>query len=189
MAIFTSAMDKKIIKVYKTKKAKDGSVGKLLKELNISQRALKKRVLELGLEEYTINQKVWSREELEVLKQLSYLSAEQIQQKLKRRGFNRTVVSISNAKAKKIKKIPLANADFYSIQDIADGLGVTYGTVYSWVKQGLIKTKRTNSKHADDYYCSEEEIRDFIKNHGIILNLSKVMKEWFLSVIFPLELK
>jgi acetyl-CoA synthetase len=55
----------------------------------------------------------------------------------------------------------LVEEDYYTLQDIADRLKVSYRTVYRWVRAGKLPAY----KFGQDWRVKESDLRDFVEAH------------------------
>jgi excisionase family DNA binding protein len=55
----------------------------------------------------------------------------------------------------------LVEEDYYTLQDIADRLKVSYRTVYRWVRAGKLPAY----KFGQDWRVKESDLREFVEAH------------------------
>lgn len=155
----------------------------LSKRVGIPHWALKKRARELGLAR--TKEKPWSEPELEILARYAWMSDERLRLKLKAAGYSRTVTGI-HLKLRRMKF--KADPEFYSATGLAQALGIDSHVVSRWIKCGHLKaglrgTARGEQQNGDIYLIREKDIRRFILEHPMEIDLRKVDQLWFLDLI------
>lgn len=144
-----------------------------------------KRASELGVIPITGSGAYWSKREIEILEESSDKSNITIQRRLRVEGFKRSTSAIIS----KFKKMSiLRNRDGYSASSLAECFGVATRTVISKIKSGKIKAGHFSSKKAEhnignSYFITDKEIRKFIIEYIDEIDIRKVDKFWFVSLL------
>jgi len=123
------------------------------------------------------NHSEWSEAELKILNRHAFSSVITIQRRLKERGFSRGRGLISS---KRIETEAKLNSGGNNADTVAELLGIPKSTLHSRIKSGLLKAKMMDS---GNYYIKDKDVRSFVLDNMNLINLCKVEKFWFLSVI------
>lgn len=125
----------------------------------------------------------WSPAEDALIEDFGFLSVEGVQQKLKLAGFRRTPAAVQQ----RIKRLRVRRTtDGYSMNKLAELLGVARPTVSKWISRGMIQPAPTGVKYSADrerFYFSPAAIREFVLNHPEEVMLERVEKFAFLDII------
>ena len=57
----------------------------------------------------------------------------------------------------------IASETYYTLQEVADGIGVHYQTVRTWMKEGRLKV----SKVGKSYRVPESELKRLLETNGV----------------------
>jgi transcriptional regulator with XRE-family HTH domain len=149
-----------------------------------STAVIERRARELGLC-HARNDTRWSTEEEELLQDIAFQSPEAIQAKLRHRfGTHRTLTAIE-AKRQRMKL--LQNLDGMNLRQLAEALGVAQKTVHRWLDsrriRGILRFPELQAVCRHVWFFPTPEIRRFIFENLDCLDLSRVEKYWFVSVV------
>ena len=181
---FTPGIDKQIIRVYQTMTGK-GQVKALAKRVGIPHQAIYLRALKICTVKPRVKEKKWSDQELQILKLNAHKSFEKIKQQLEHFGFTRSI----NGIALKRQRLRLpANLEGYTANNLATCFGVDHDTVRRWIRLGYLKAKhretaRTTAQGGDMWWIKEKDIKTFIIENIIIIDIRKVDKFWFVDML------
>jgi hypothetical protein len=145
--------------------------------------AVCKRGAELGLAR--VKERVWSEQEERLLARFGYLAPTGIQRKLSEAGFARSVTAIQVKVSRNHIK---SNLEGYSACQLSDALGVDVKKVLRWVQQGVLKAERRGTERlpqqgGDMWWISDASVRRFILRFPGEIDLARVEKIWFLSLL------
>ncbi len=156
-----------------------GAIRDLSKRLRMPHQTISGIAHRHGFSRVTLlrNHTEWSEEELDILNKHAFSSIETIKRKLIARGFKRGLGVIS---AKRIETCAKLNSGGNNAIELAILLGIPKTTLLSRIKSGALKAKMTDS---GDYFIKDKDVRSFVLNNMNQINLCKVEKFWFLSVI------
>ncbi len=186
--IFTSEQDQLIVKTYREIQPEAGKapvVRLLAQKFNMPPWQVSRRAREIGAYEPRIKEPRWSKKELMMLERHAHKHPENIWNHFKRNGFTRSVTGII-IKRKRMRLIK--NLEGYTGRQVAEGFGIDSHCVKRWIKDGLLKakkreTKRTELQGGDIYYIRDKDIRQFIIESIGLIDLRKVDKFWFIDVL------
>jgi hypothetical protein len=177
---FTKEMDQEIIDYYKNRFY--GGLCLLAEKFDVTSTVIYKRAKILG----AVTRVKWTMDELKVLEKFADRPAFFICKELEKLGYKRTSDSIREARRRYSIR---SSRNYLTTGDVAYGFGVTIKTVLSWHKSGWLKstslgTKRGDRQKEDLFYFKEVQVYNFIKKYNYLIDLSKVVKEWFFDIIF-----
>ena len=126
----------------------------------------------------------------EILQQFAYLGAENLQRRLRRAGYKRSITGIT-IKRKRMKFSKYAEG--YSAHALGEYLGVDGHFVTCAIKAGRLKAKRRGTRRVkaqggDSFYVSEKAVRDYILTYLNEIDIRKVEKHWFVGVLTGWEI-
>lgn len=108
-----------------------------------------------------------------------------MQRKLAEAGFARSVTAIQvKVNRNRIK----SNLEGYSACQLADALGVEAKKVVRWIQQGVLKAERRGTgrlpqQGGDTWWISDASVRRFVLRYPGEIDLARVEKIWFLSLL------
>jgi hypothetical protein len=187
----TPEVEKRLREIYSSG-AKGGKQGGLptLKgyacELGVPRFVLSKHASKMGI--VPTKEPPWSREELELLGKVGYLSPDAIQQRFKRRGFKRTLVAIRLMRRRRqVHK----GSPYFSANAMAVLFGIDAHKVdREWLakypdklKFVLKGTRKGGRQRGDTKLFHVNTIREFVYSHPEEIDLHKVDKVWFLWLV------
>ncbi len=180
----TAQIDDLIREAYLRLRMGDRSSLKALSgQLGWTRGAVCKRGAELGLAR--VKERIWSEREERVLAKFGHLAPSGIQRKLAEAGFARSVTAIQvKVNRNRIK----SNLDGYSACQLADALGVEVKKVLRWIQQGVLKAERRGTDRlpqqgGDIWWISDAGVRRFVLRYPGEIDLARVEKIWFLSLL------
>lgn len=181
---FTPETDQQITRVYQGMTGK-GQVTALAKRIGIPKQIIYKHAIEASLVQPRTKEPTWSDNELKILKLNAHKSVQKIQIQLKQFGFNRSINGIS-LKRKRLR-MP-ANLEGHTGTGLALCFGVDFSVVKRWIKLGYLKAKRrgtarTEKQGGDMWWIKEKDIKTFIIENIIIIDIRKVDKFWFVDML------
>lgn len=141
-----------------------------------------KRALALGLVSPRFKEPAWTEAELELISENAYRSAHTLQKMLKSRGFLRTETAI----IVKLKRLGADRTDPHHLNAnmLAQAMGVDRKTVTLWIDKGWLKATRRQKTETDDYWwIHRKDIRRFIVDNIVVVDLRKVEKFWFVDLL------
>ncbi len=180
----TAQIDERIREAYLNLRMGDRSAIKTVSwQLGWTSSAVCKRGAELGLAR--AKERVWSEREERVLARFGHLAPTGIQRKLAEAGFSRSVAAIQ---IKLTRNRIKSNLDGYSACQLADALGVEAKKVLRWIQQGVLKAERRGTDRlpqqgGDIWWISDASLRRFILRFPGEIDLARVEKIWFLSLL------
>jgi hypothetical protein len=129
----------------------------------------------------------WSARELHILELNAMYVPEVIQRKLRARGFRRSVAGIDIKRDRMRFK---EQQEPCSARAVSRCFGIDTHTVLSWIAKGWLKaahkgTKRHGHQGGDEWIIKDKDIRNFIIDNIGVVDLRKVDKWWFVSVLCP----
>jgi hypothetical protein len=179
--LFTDQIDRLIREIYlghPDAKTRPG-IRMLAKKMDVPHWALRKRARELGLAR--TKELPWSEPELQILSRYACMSDERIRLKLKAAGYSRTVTGIHL----KLRRMKFKNdPGFYSAISLAQALGIDSHAVSRWIRRGHLEaelrdTGRGEKQNGNIYLIREKDVRRFILEHPMEIDLRKVDQLWF----------
>jgi hypothetical protein len=148
-----------------------------------TRNAICKRGAELGLAR--VKERVWSEQEDRILAKFGHLAPTGIQRKLSEAGFSRSVTAIQvKLNRNRIK----SNLEGYSACQLADALGVEVKKVLRWIQRGILQAQRRGTERlpqqgGDIWWISDASVRRFVLRFPGEIDLARVEKIWFLSLL------
>jgi hypothetical protein len=145
--------------------------------------AVCKRGAELGLAR--VKERIWSEREEKLLAKYGHLAPSGIQRRLSEAGFARSIAAIQiKVNRSRIK----SNLEGYSACQLADALGVDVKKVLRWIHQGVLKAERRGTERlpqqgGDIWWISDAGVRRFVLRFPGEIDLARVEKIWFLSLL------
>ena len=142
-----------------------------------------RRAAELGLSR--IKEPPWNEAELALLEEWKFLTAEAIARKFRQAELARTATAIKL----KLKRLDLdRRAGVYSATALAAALGVDGHKIVAWIRARLLAAEprgsaRRPEQGGDSWLIREADVRAFIFAHAEEIDLAKVSKWWFLSLL------
>ncbi len=180
----TGQIDARIRDAYLRLRLGDRSALKALAwQLGWTPSAVCKRGAELGLAR--VKERLWSEQEERVLARFGHLAPSGMQRKLAEAGFARSVTAIQvKVNRNRIK----SNLEGYSACQLADALGVEAKKVVRWIQQGVLKAERRGTgrlpqQGGDTWWISDASVRRFVLRYPGEIDLARVEKIWFLSLL------
>lgn len=186
--IWTLEQDRLIVKTYREIQPAAGKspvVRQLAQRFNIPPWQVSRRAREIEAYEPKIKEPRWNKKELMMLERHAHKHPENIWQHFKRNGFDRSVTGII-IKRKRMRL--MKNLEGYTGKQVAEGLGMESHCITRWVREGLLRvkrreTKRTEIQGGDIYYIKEKDIKEFIMENIGLIDIRKVDKFWFVDVM------
>jgi hypothetical protein len=180
----TAQIDERIREAYLGLRMGDRSALKTLAwQIGWTRSAVCKRGAELGLAR--AKERVWLDREERILARFGHLAPTGIQRKLAEAGFARSVSAIQiKVNRDRIKR----NLAGYSACQLADALGVEAKKVLRWIQQGVLKAERRGTERlpqqgGDIWWISDASVRRFVIRFPGEIDLARVEKIWFLSLL------
>ncbi len=184
---FTPEQDALIFKVYREKACtkKHPWVKELACKFGLPEWKVSRRARLIGAYEPRIKEPPWSGRELHIMQLNAMYSPEVIQRKLKAQGFKRSITAVD------IKRGRMRFREQYdpcSAQAIAHCFGIDIHSVLTWITKGWLRaskkgTKRHGKQGGDEWIIKDKDILAFIVNNVGIIDIRKVDKFWFVSVL------
>ncbi len=120
-----------------------------------------------------------------MLEEVGFQSPETIQKKLETQfGIHRTLTAIE---AKRQRMQITANMDGLNLSQLADALGVTKRTVARWLERrrirAVLRFPHLQSVNRHVWFFHNAEIRRFILQNLECIDLCRVEKQWFVSIL------
>ncbi|MEO7065358.1 MAG: hypothetical protein ABI114_00455 [Rhodanobacter sp.] len=149
-----------------------------------------RRARDLGLTTPRFRELTWCTAEIDVLKRTAHLAPQAVQRGLKYAGFRRTTTAISVQR--KRQGITRQKGEDYSCRQAADMLGADAGTLMREIRMGYLQAKpHPDYKPRSDgqttqYVITERDLRSYIVNHPVRLNLRKLPAghvPWFIDLV------
>ena len=174
-----------IIRVYQQDTG-NGQVRDLARRLAIPRWRISRWAIQWGLIAKQKKEPDWSEKEIDILHRNARHHPENIQKKLKRHGFERSVTGI----VLKRKRMRFAgkNLDGMSATSLALCLGVDGHFVTKAIHGGRLKTtmretRRIAIQGGDSYFIKNREIREYILAWLNEIDIRKVDKYWFVDLL------
>ncbi|MFH1777582.1 MAG: hypothetical protein ABH952_08520 [Candidatus Omnitrophota bacterium] len=129
----------------------------------------------------------WSEKEMRILEKHAEKVPERIQIHLRKAGFTRSLIAIV-LKRKRLNLLAQYRIEGQSARVVAECLGVDVHAVTRWIKLGHLKatrrgTKRTELQGGDHWEIKTKDLRDFVINYLVEIDLRKVDKFWFVDLL------
>ncbi|MGB7721074.1 MAG: MarR family winged helix-turn-helix transcriptional regulator [Bryobacteraceae bacterium] len=180
----TDQIDESIRACFSRKYEHVGALRSAAKSTGWSTAAIVRRARELGLS-HARNEAEWSTGEEELLETFAFQSPVSIQTKLNRQfGTHRTLTAIE---AKRQRMNLLNNLDGMNLRQLAEALGVAKITVHRWLDcgriRGLVRFPHLQEVGRHMWFFPTPEIRRFILENLECVDLGRVEKHWFVSVV------
>jgi len=180
----TDPVDEMIRACFSRKYERLGSLRNAAKCTGWPATAIVRRARELGLS-HARNDTRWSTGEEELLQGFAFQSPEAIQAKLRRQfGTHRTLTAIE---AKRQRMNLLHNLDGMNLRQLAEALGVAQKTVHRWLDsariRGILRLPHLQAVGRHVWFFPTPEIRRFILENLECLDLGRVEKHWFVSIV------
>ena len=182
----TPQIEAAIRKVYGTGRRYTGDVDGLASRIGWPRYAVSRKATELGIVPMRIKEPNWCDRELKILERNAYRSPDFIKKKLKRAGFERTVLGI--VLKRKRMRLTSPNLDGYSANRLAMAFGIDPHSITTWIRKGWLKaemrgTSRMESQGGDGYWIKPKWVRTFIVEHVEMIDLAKVDRTWFVDIL------
>lgn len=156
-----------------------GRVSRLSRELGVSKPKCKDSVR---------HSRTWTAGETAILEENLHKKPLAIQAALKRKGYERTLYSISIRRTRFCGGYEQARADagIYSPGSLGKLLGVTRKTVQNWITQGLLAAKKmesNNNRAGYEHEIAEAQVRAFVFAHPLRVNPAKAEWLWLVTIL------
>jgi hypothetical protein len=180
--LFTSEMDKELTYTYSINTDTKPRLINLAKKFNMPRWALYQRALKIGVVKSSHQKRLWTGEEIKILKKNAQYAPLTIKKRLEKAGFQRSVASIV-LKRKRMRF--LSNLEGMSACLCAECLGVDLHWVLNYIRQGLLKAEiiRHDRQGKTNYFIREKELRRFIINNPELIDLRKIEKYYFIELL------
>ena len=180
----TPEIHQQIVKVYQNDTG-NGQVRDLAARLNYPRWKISRYAMQIGLIAKQKKEPDWTEREISILQRGAHLHPEAIQRKLKKDGFQRSVIGIV-LKRKRMRF--LKNLEGMSSCGLAECLGVDSHFVIRAILAGRLKaehrgTNRKEIQGGDIWFIKEKDIKDYILKWLPEIDIRKVDKYWFVSLL------
>jgi hypothetical protein len=182
---FTDKIDGEIERIYRDEPNKK-SMRKLADKLGWPRWVLTKRAGDLGVAR--IKETPWSKAELDLLRELHWMTPHTMAGKFKERGFHRSKTAINLMLKRKDAR---ADSGWWSPNLFAKAIGLDSHCITRWLELGWlpfeIKQLRSERQGGDMRAVREVDIYIFLVTHRHDYDLRKVNQQWLLSMLidFP----
>ncbi|HUU41878.1 MAG TPA: hypothetical protein VMW42_13160 [Desulfatiglandales bacterium] len=178
-----------IEKVYKTASG-NGQIKVLAKYLHLPRWKVSRYAIQQGWIARQKKEPDWSEDELTILERNAHLSPEVLRCRLKQRGYSRTTTGIV-LKRKRMRL--LSSLDGQSARSLAECLGVDDHVITRAINDGRLKAQRRGMARkavqgGDIYYIRDKNARDYIIDNLHEIDIRKVDKWWFTSILTAKDL-
>ncbi len=180
----TPEIHEAIVKVYQ-RDTGNGQAAALATRIGYPRWKITRYAIQVGIVPKQKKEPDWTDREIHILELNAHRSPETIQRKLRLSGFTRSVTGI--VLKRKRERMP-ANLEGMSATALAYCLGVDVHFVMKAIKGGRLKaqrreTHRTEAQGGEIYFIKEKAIKKYILTWLNEIDIRKVDKYWFVSVI------
>jgi len=180
----TPEIDETIRRCFARKYQDGGALASAARETGWTKNAVVQRARELGLS-HARNEVRWTDAEERLLEELAHQSPQTIQIHLREKfGVSRTLTSIE---AKRQRLGLLSNLDGMNLRQLAEALGVAKKTVDRWLSggwiRGILRFPELQAVNRHVWFFPNAEIRRFIIEHLVAVDLARVEKYWFVDLL------
>jgi hypothetical protein len=163
----------------------NGQVAALATRIGYPRWKITRYAIQVGLIAKQKKEPDWSERELHIMEFNAHRSPETIQRKLKLADFNRSVTGI--VLKRKRERMP-GNLEGMSARSLSHCLGVDVHFVMRAIKGGRLKvqmreTHRTEAQGGEIYFIKNKAIKEYILTWLNEIDIRKVDKTWFVSVL------
>ncbi len=163
----------------------NGQVRALATRIGYPRWKITRYAIQVGLIAKQKKEPDWSERELHIMELNARRSPETIQKKLRLAGFHRSVTGIV---LKRKRERMLGNLEGMSANMLSHCLGVDSHNITRAIEKGKLKatmrgTKRKEIQGGDIYYIKDKDIKTYILNWLREIDIRKVEKYWFCSLL------
>jgi excisionase family DNA binding protein len=124
----------------------------------------------------------WSDEEDQILEATAHLSAEATVARLARRGYRRTVNAVLHRRW--TQRVSADDAGYYSVNQVAEFLGLHYNTVSGAIERGEMKAvRREGEQRTAVIYVHRRQVRKWLKADPARINRHQVDMTWLVDLL------
>jgi hypothetical protein len=124
--------------------------------------------------------RAWTDEEKQIVIDNARYTPENIQRKLKKKGYRR---GLSYIRAQLYRLRARKNMKGQTARQLAECFGVDETTITRWIRNGYLEAKRRETA-VSPWYIINRNIIDFVKSYPHLINLKKVDPDWFIDLAF-----
>lgn len=188
--VITPELHEKIRKLYQNKTNSSGEVRAFAEKHKLPRWKITRHAIHQGWIAKQKKEPVWSDKELSILSRQAHHCPERIQIHLQKAGFRRSLTGIV-LKRKRMRF--LANIEGNSASSLALCLGEDIHFVMNQIKRGHLKAKRRDQNRTEKqggpaWLIRDRDVREFIMNYPALIDLRKVDKFWFISILTDSDL-
>jgi hypothetical protein len=181
----TPEMHEKIKKLYQTRTINSGEVRTFAQKYKLPRWKVTRYATQHGWIGKTRKEPDWSETELNILEHNAHHCPERIQLRLRVAGFYRSVAGIV-LKRKRMRYLQNINGN--TATSLAMCLGEDNHFVLRHIKLGHLKAQRriqnrTSQQGGPAYLIRDKDVKDFILKYPDLIDLRKVDKHWFISIL------
>lgn len=124
----------------------------------------------------------WTDAEMEILKDNIHESIPSIMSRLASAGYGHCYSTVCRMRS----EVQQMQSDKWSAFQISELMGVRAGTITGWIKEGRLKAMEYPNKsgsHGSKYIITNRDLREFIINNALMVDLRKVRRTWFIGLM------
>jgi hypothetical protein len=181
----TPELHQEIKRLYQRKKNNSGEVRDFARKHGLPRWKISQYAVVNGFIPKSKKEPNWSPQELSILERNAMHCTEVIQRNLKKHGFSRSLGGIT-LKRKRLRLI--SNLEGQSSRSAAMCLGEDDHFITDMIRKGYLKAsrreqKRTPQQGGNYWYIKDKDLKNFIINYPEFIDLRKVDKFWFISLL------
>ncbi len=167
-------------------KQRGAAIESLIRQLGWPRHVIYKRALKIGASIPKTKPSRWTEAEAEILESSAHRNLDEIQRKLRAKGFERTREAIAIFIRRRMEGVRQSRIDagIMTAQDLAACFGVNAKSVGYWIECGWLEAKKILTGRPEGRYeIHERQVRSFIQSHPARINLAACDKYWLIDLL------